>query len=150
MISVIGIAVSLTIMIVVPAFYAIMYAWGVIADYYSKSIKEAGGEWKNYPDFLTEARAMLCENTPFITFIVTAAIHIVLAACAFVKCHTYGYTHMTWMDAWVSLWSSALTTFGPIVGWIMLGVAIVLGVKKAIRFLATVNVAMEKVEKVKK
>lgn len=92
----------------------------------------------------------MCESSPFTAFIVTAAIHIVLVIVGFMKCHTYGFTHMTWMDAWVSLWSSALTTFGPVVGWIMFGVAIVLGVKKAIRFLATVNVAMEKVEKIKK
>lgn len=150
MVSVIGIAVLLTVMIMVPAFYAIIFTWGVIADYYSKSIKEAGGEWKGYPDFLTEARVMLCERQAFFVFIITAAVHVVLACFAFVKCHTYGHTHMTWMDAWVDMWSSMLTVFGPIAGWIIFGVAIVLGVKKAIRFLATVNVAMEKVEKVKK
>lgn len=147
MISVLGIAVLLTVMIMVPAFYAIVYVWGVLADYYDKSIKEAGGEWKNYPGFLTDARAFMCENPPFATFFVTVVAHIVLVVIGFIKCNTYGYTHMTWTDAWISMWNSMLTTFGPIVGWAIFGIAIVFGIKKAIRFLATVNVAMEKVKK---
>lgn len=150
MISVIGIAVLLTAMIMVPAFYAIIFTWGVIADYYSKSIKEAGGEWKGYPGFVVEARVLMCEYFPFMTFMMTLVIHALLAIFAFVKCHAYGHTHMTWVDAWVDLWANVISIVGPVVGWIMFGVAIVLGVKKAIRFLATVNVAMEKVEKIKK
>lgn len=147
MVSVFGIGVLLMVMITVPAFYAIMYTWGILADYYSNSVKEAGGDWKGYPGFVVEARVMMCEYLPFISFIVTAAMHAVLALGALIRCHAYGYTHMTWMDTWVSLWSSALAMFGPVVGWIMVGIGMFFGVKKAIRFLATVNVAMEKVKK---
>ena len=143
MISVIGIAVILTTMITVPAIYSVMYFIDYVSDIYYDSVREAGGVWYK-PDWLTEGTTFLGRNFPFGVFIGTMVIHLILVVSAAAKCHSYAYRHDTFVDSWVGLWAKGVSFWGPVVGWILFGIGIVFAVNRGVKFLARVNVALEK------
>ena len=143
MISVIGIAVILTTMITVPAMYFVMYFIDYVSDIYYDSVREAGGVWYK-PDWLTEGTTFLGRNAPFGMFCGTMVIHVMLVIVATVKCNSYMYQHYTFVDSWVGLWVKGVSFWGPVVGWILVGIGLVFAVNRGVKFLARVNVALEK------
>ena len=146
MISIFGYAITVVYLLGIPLMLGVLWMVSTMTDHYKKCVVEAGGYWSP-PAWIDKADRYLGRNSVVPHIIVTLIVN--LGMFVFMLAYTNSYTNergfnFGYYESWVYGLNKICTGVGPIVGYIVVGVLVATLVAATIRFVARVNVAIDK------